>query len=105
MKHLLPGLLLLISLLAGCGTDDHDHPDLHSGKQLYEYHCVGCHKEDGSGLFLKGVPANRDTDLSVWQIVHKVKKGTEDEGKMPVFVRMPRQEASQIALYLKEIGR
>lgn len=105
MKQRLPGLLFLTLILAGCSADEHDHPQLKTGKQLYDYHCAGCHREDGSGLFLKGVPANRDTDLSAWQIMHKVKEGEEGDTRMPVFARMPEQEATRIALYLKELGR
>jgi len=105
MNQRSPGLLLLTLILAGCSADEHDHPQLVSGKQLYDYHCAGCHREDGSGLFLKGVPANRDTDLSAWQIIHKVKEGEQGDSRMPVFARMPQEEATRIAVYLKQLGR
>lgn len=104
-RWIFSSVVAVMLLLTGCSVDEHDHPDLVSGKQLYEYHCAGCHKADGSGLFLKGVPANRDTDLSAWQIVHKVKEGMEGESRMPIFARMPPQEASKIAVYVKQLGR
>lgn len=97
-------LVVSVLVLAGCSTDEHDHPELVSGKQLYDYHCAPCHKEDGSGTFLKGAPANRDTDLSVWQIIHKVQSGTEGKSRMPSFEKMPAQEATRIALYLKQLA-
>lgn len=98
-------LLLMAIAIAGCSGDQHDHPDLKTGQQLYEYHCASCHKEDGTGIFLKGVPANRDTDLSVWQIIHKVQMGSEEKSAMPSFEKMPQQEASKIAIYLKQLGQ
>lgn len=103
-KFAILSLLLLTFALVGCSTDQHDHPDLISGQQLYEYHCASCHKADGTGIFLKGVPANRDTDLSVWQIIHKVQVGSEEKSAMPSFEKMPQQEASKIAVYLKQLG-
>lgn len=95
----------VLLLVAGCSADQHDHPELKSGQQLFEFHCAGCHQADGSGVFIKGVPANRDTDLSSLQIVHKLQSGSEKKTKMPVFEKMPQQEASKIARYLKQLGQ
>lgn len=97
--------IILAVVLSGCGADQHDHPDLVTGQALFEYHCAPCHKADGSGVFLKGAPANRDTDLSVWQIIHKVQQGTDEKSAMPSFEKMPQQEAAKIAVYLKQLGK
>lgn len=97
------GCLLLV-MLSGCSVDQHDHPELTSGQQLFDFHCAPCHKKDGTGIFLKGVPPNRDTDLSVWEIIHKTEKGSGDNSKMPRFQSMPDEEAAKIAIYLKQLG-
>lgn len=91
--------------LSGCDKDVHDHPELTTGKQLFEYHCSSCHKSTGTGHFLKGVPANKDTDLAIWQIKHKIKnKASQDsKTKMPAFPNMSPEEASLIANYVKNL--
>ncbi len=104
-KFILFVLPPVLVAMTGCSADNHDHPDLVTGHQLFEYHCAPCHKADGSGVFLKGVPANRDTELSVWQIIHKVQDGSEEKSQMPNFSKMPEQEAAKIAIYLKQLGR
>ncbi len=96
--------LLLLVLPVGCDVDQHDHPDLKIGRELFDYHCAPCHKADGSGAFLKGVPANRYTDLSVVEIMHKIETASEQRRAMPVFEKMSRQEQAKIAIYLKHLG-
>jgi len=98
-------LLLILSsvLLAGCSKDIHDHPDLVTGKQLFEYHCSGCHKSTGTGIFLKGVPANKNTDLTRGQITHKLRKGDDLNTKMPIFPNMGIIEAAKIATYVDDL--
>lgn len=98
-------LSCLVLALTGCDVDQHDHPDLVSGRALFEHHCAPCHKADGSGIFLKGVPASRETNLSVLQVMHKVQGHQEGERAMPKFKRMSQQEASKIAVYLKQLGK
>ena len=85
--------------ITACGKDP---KALKTGKELFEYCCAGCHGVDGKGAFLKGVPANRDTDMSKKQIMHKMKK--EKGGRMPVFENLTAEEAKKIADYLKSIG-
>ena len=97
-------IIFLGSLLVvmGCESkDSHSHPELKTGKELFEYHCAGCHGVDGGGNFLKGVPNNRNTDLSPRKIAHEIRKG---ETTMPNFPNMPRSEARKIAEYLKSIN-
>jgi len=93
--------LFLGGILSACSRDVHEHPELTTGKQLFDYHCSDCHGVSGEGKFLKGVPANRDTNLQTVQITHKIREG--DSGRMPKFDSMPPQEARKIALYLKRI--
>jgi mono/diheme cytochrome c family protein len=95
--------VMLLSLMA-CSIDQHDHPRLTTGKQLYDFHCAPCHKEDGRGVFLKGVPPNWNTKLSVWEIIHKTESGNGIKSKMPKFEAMPDGEAAKIAIYLKQLG-
>ena len=96
-------LLSAMLLLAGCGQDMHDHPDLVTGEQLFNYHCASCHKPGGQGNFLKGVPANKGTDLSIFQIAHKVQSGAGENSAMPVFAGMSYDEARKIAAYVQRL--
>ena len=89
--------------MSGCSKDTHDHPDLVTGKQLFNYHCSGCHKNTGKGKFLKGVPSNKDTVLSSKQIIHKIKTNNGDKVKMPSFPQMSEAEAVAIVSYLKQM--
>lgn len=98
--------VLIISwllMLTGCGRDVHDHPDLKTGQELFEYHCAECHQRSGQGNILLGVPANKGTELSVYQVSHKIRKGAE-KSKMPAFPNMSKEEAGKIAVYLKGLG-
>ena len=101
------GLLscLFFVSIYGCNSNDkHDHPDLVTGEQLFEYHCSGCHKNTGHGNFLKGIPANKNTDLSSAQIVHKINLDAEEGSKMPTFPAMSETETAKIASYLKQMS-
>ena len=94
---------LLVVALNGCSKDLHDHPELVTGEQLFNYHCSECHKETGKGKFLKGVPSNRNTHFSTFQIAHKVKKGGGSGSKMPAFTKMSDEESIKIAEYVKSL--
>lgn len=94
---------LLFFTLSACDQDIHNHPELTTGQQLFEYHCSSCHKATGTGHFLKGVPANKDTELQSWQIKHKIQDAAEDKSKMPSFPNMPPDEAALIADYVKRL--
>ncbi len=90
-------------MFSGCSHDKHDHPDLRTGKQLFDYHCAECHKKTGKGQFLKGIPANKGTALSAGQVSHKVKFNDGAQSKMPSFPEMSNFEAQKIASYLKKL--
>lgn len=100
-----PIALLSVVMLAACQEsvpDSHDHPQAVTGKQLFELHCAVCHKKSGAGKFLKGIPANKYSELTGWQIVNKLKEGSVNSG-MPTFSDMPLDEAEKIARYVKKL--
>ncbi len=113
-RRLAPGLLaaggllgLLLGLTGpGCsGRDDHRHPQLTTGRQLFDHHCADCHAKSGKGLFWLGVPSNADTQLSREEVALKIRRGALTEHRMPMFQTMSYREADQIAGYLMQLGR
>jgi mono/diheme cytochrome c family protein len=96
-------MLFIPLLLIGCNQDEHGHAELKTGKELFEHHCAPCHQQDGKGMFLKGFPAIKNTQLDAWQISHKI-RGEEAEGrKMPSFAQMSEAEALLISNYIKNL--
>ena len=96
----------LISLsLSGCSRDHHDHPDLTTGEQLFNYHCAECHGEDGTGILFDVMPANILTQKSRQGIIDYITTKGNHERNMPVFKTMPAAEARKIATYLLKLKR
>lgn len=89
-------LPLLLFTLAGCGKPT----DEMSGKELFEKYCAKCHKSTGKGNFLLGVPANKGTKLSYWEIKLKITRGSGKHSKMPKFANLTDTQAGLIADYL-----
>jgi len=100
--YLCAAIILTAPLFQGCSKDAHDHPELVTGKQLFDFHCSGCHKGTGKGNFLKGVPANKGTQLTIGQLEHKIKSDAKGS-KMPSFKNMSAGEARKIATFLKTL--
>ena len=96
-------LSMLVLCLNACTRDIHDHPDLITGKALFNFHCKECHLGSGTGNFLYGVPANKNTDLSTSQISHMIRHNGEPGRNMPIFATMGNSEVIKIAEYLKEM--
>lgn len=99
-------IIIICSFLSigACNKDQHNHPELTTGKDLFDYHCASCHKKDGSGIFFKGVPANIATDKSQLEISLHIKRGSQSkDSSMPVFKSMPDTEAQKIANYLLQL--
>ena len=96
-------IIISVFFITGCQKDEHDHPELTTGKQMFEYHCSACHKQDGKGNFLKGYPRIHNTELFSWQISHKVRAEKSEDRNMPSFKNMPISEANLIAKYLKTL--
>lgn len=90
--------LLVLSLLivVGCSKPVEEM----NGKELYEKYCSGCHKSSGKGNFLLGVPANKGTKLSYWEIKLKITRGSGKHSKMPKFKHLTDTQAGLIADYL-----
>ena len=98
--------LSLLTVLSACNRDPHDHPELTSGKQLFQHHCANCHGEAGMGTFLKGVPATIATRKTQTEIVLYLQQGPHTfNRKMPIFTNMPDKEAFKIARHLLELRR
>jgi len=95
--------IVSICCLNACSKEIHDHPEQITGKQLFELHCSNCHKVTGTGKFLKGVPANKDTLLTKSQIEHKIRDKSSGNEKMPSFPKMSALEAANISAYLKSL--
>lgn len=105
MAGLVASICLMATLfLGGCSLnpDDHDHPGLTSGKQLFNYHCADCHGEDGTGLLVQPSPANILTTKNQQGIVDYIKQ-RNGHRNMPVFVTMPDSEARKIATHLLDL--
>ena len=99
--------LILISyiLVAGCGdkqaeVDSHDHPELSSGKNLFDHHCASCHGEKGAGKFIDGIPPNALTQKTPAMVMKKIRFGDNDKSVMPVFANMSEDEAELIVGHL-----
>lgn len=90
----------LTLFLFGCGEDE--LPKNANGKQLYEHYCASCHGTDGSGNFLKGVPANARSRMDAADIMALIRKGKADKPGMPVFDSLAYKEALLISNYVKE---
>lgn len=78
-------------------------PELTTGKELFEFHCAGCHHNAGNGNFLAGIPANKETKLTSTQIVEFIRGRHREGSDMPVWKDMPTAEAWKIATYLKTL--
>jgi mono/diheme cytochrome c family protein len=89
-------------LLLGCGQDAHNHPELTTGKQLFEHHCGECHQASGEGAFLRGIPPVIYTTMTYRQLVDYIQgHGRPEDSRMPAYDSMPRDEAEKIAIYVR----
>lgn len=91
---------VVVFSLIGCGEEK--LPENANGKQLYEHYCAGCHGKDGSGNFLKGIPANSKSRLGASEIMALIRKGKADKPGMPVFENLAYKDALLISNYVKE---
>ena len=99
-------IILISSFLSACTKDKHNHPNLSTGEEYYDEHCTACHNKDGSGLFLKGIPANIATNKNKTEIILHIKQGSQTNyPQMPVFANMPDDEAKKIADYLLHLKK
>jgi hypothetical protein len=99
MKSLLLSAMVFMSVV-GCSRDQHDHPHLTTGEQLFNYHCAECHGVQGTGKLFDGMPANILTKKSPTQIINYITTETMHEREMPAFPTMPPDEAKAITDHL-----
>ncbi|MGH1461026.1 MAG: c-type cytochrome [Neptuniibacter sp.] len=97
-KHTLSALLLVT--LVGCGSEE--LPENANGRELFIHYCSSCHEKDGGGNFMKGIPANSNSDMSASDIMSLIRQGHIDKPEMPVFDNLSRREALLISNYVKE---
>jgi len=102
-------LIVLIStmiILSGCSSrDEHNHPTLTTGEELFNYHCEDCHGIDGTGKLLSSTPANIFTERDLRGIMHYITTDTGGDREMPVFSNMPTAEAEKIARHLLKLKK
>ena len=83
-------------------VDHHDHPQLKTGEQFYDYHCASCHRGSGEGAIMEGVPAVKYTSMKIRDIVEHIRgHGRADDTRMPTFSDMSVYEAERIAVYIR----
>jgi len=99
MKSLLLSAMVLMSVL-GCSRDQHDHPNLTTGEELFNFHCAECHGAQGTGKLFDQMPANILTSKSTEEIIAYLTTETGQDRKMPVFPAMPAEEAKVITDHL-----
>jgi len=99
MKSLLLSAMVALSVF-GCSQDQHDHPNLTTGEELFNYHCADCHGVQGTGSLFDGMPANILTQKSPEEISTYITTETGHEREMPVFKTMPAEEAKAITDHL-----
>ncbi len=92
-----------VFVLVACSRDDdHRHPQLKTGKQLYVHHCASCHQDAGDGAFVQGVPPLKDTSMTYRQMTDHIRgHGRADDSRMPEFSTMSQKEAEAIAVYIR----
>lgn len=98
-------IVFLIVILTACSgaRDEHDHPELQSGDDFFNRHCVECHGKDGTGKLVSQTPANILTQRGRNGIVEYITTDINPQRKMPIFAAMPYQEAEAIANHLLEL--
>jgi len=99
--------VIMTTVLLACSADydDHDHPRLTTGTELYNHHCADCHGEDGTGKLVDRTPANILTKRSRDGIVSYIIADAHGRQDMPAFRTMPYSEAIAIADHLLVLQR
>ena len=99
MKALLPLVMVVVSV-SGCSRDQHDHPNLTTGEELFNHHCAECHGVQGTGRLLDGIPASILSKKSPGEIAQYITTVTDQNREMPVFSTMSANEAKIITDHL-----
>ena len=95
-------VICLVLWVSACSkySDDHNHPQLVTGEELFNYHCSVCHGKDGTGMLADQTPANILTMRGRDGIIEYITRPVNPNRKMPVFANMPPAEAAKIASHL-----
>lgn len=104
-RCLLVTIICMAPVLAACSkySDNHDHPHLVTGEELFNYHCSVCHGKDGTGKLADQTPANILTLRGREGIIEYITRPVNPQRKMPVFANMPPAEAALIASHLLKL--
>ncbi|MFG1491071.1 cytochrome c [Oceanospirillum sp. HFRX-1_2] len=70
---------------------------------MYEDYCAGCHKANGLGKFVMGIPATFSNQLSREEIIKLILKGDPRYPRMPTFPQIRFSQADKIAQYLSQL--
>lgn len=103
MKSARLGLLAVVFLLSGCFYNDDTPPTSATGKQMYTDYCASCHKANGLGKFVMGIPATFSYQLSRAEVVKLIREGDPRYPRMPTFPQIKFSQADKIAHYLVEL--
>ena len=93
-------LAMVVVSVSGCSGDQHDHANLTTGEQLFNYHCAECHGVQGTGKLFDRIPAIILTKKSPGEITNYITTKTGQERDMPVFSTMPIDEAKIITEHI-----
>jgi len=107
MKRIIKVLFFTSLLwLISCSQQDfdvHDHPELTTGKDYYDFHCANCHRKSGMGQVIKGIPPATYSKLTHSKMRKKIMNGHEGS-KMNIFKKMPKGEARKITRYVTKLS-
>lgn len=91
--------LLLTSLFILCACSK---SRLQTGEELFEHYCAPCHRETGTGKFLKGVPPVKYTQYTTRQIAEVIRGHRRPtDTRMPAFNELTSGQTSAIAAYVR----
>lgn len=81
------GLVTLITVLCLAACSEEPPPETGAtGEELYGYYCAACHRSEGTGAFLSGVPPVRYNVLSARELSDLIHGHNRPaNSKMPVF--------------------
>ena len=97
--------LLLFCAVIACGNQAFGQDDLARGKKLYDGFCSLCHGQTGTGgkgpNLAQPTLSRAPTDQRLVEVIREGIRGTE----MPAFWQLTANEAKQVALYVRSLGR
>jgi len=86
--------------------DNHNHPELSTGKEFYSLHCAECHRESGMGKVMNGIPPVTYSKLTQSQMLKFMLSEHLGKGKnMLTYPNMPEDEAISIISHIKRLSR